>query len=67
VDEDRFNAAVRKFLRTVGVTSQREIENAVRAAIAAGKLPEPGKVEARMTLRIPAIGLEHEIEDSIEF
>ena len=67
MNEDRFNMELRKFLKVVGVTSQREIENAVRAAIAAGKLQEPGKVEARMTLRIPAIGLEHVIEDTIGF
>jgi len=67
VNEDRFNMEVRKFLKAVGVTSQREIENAVHAAITAGKLKDPGKVAAKMTLRIPEIGLDHVIEGTIEF
>ena len=38
MNEDVFNASLRKFLKQVGVTSQREIEKAVRDAIDAGKL-----------------------------
>ena len=38
MDEDRFNMSVRKFLKVVGVTSQREIEKAVHEAIQAGRL-----------------------------
>ncbi|HYL48492.1 MAG TPA: DUF6494 family protein [Stellaceae bacterium] len=67
MDEDRFNLELRKFLKVVGVTSQREIENAVRAAIDAGKLKNRGKVAAKMTLRIPEIGLDHVIDGTIEF
>lgn len=67
MNEDRFNMEVRKFLKTVGVTSQREIEKAVHAAISAGKLQQAGKVDAQMTLRIRALGLEHVIEGAIEF
>ncbi|MGH6976869.1 MAG: DUF6494 family protein [Stellaceae bacterium] len=67
MDEDRFNMEVRKFLKVVGVTSQREIENAVRAAIASGALKSSGKVAARMTLRIPEIGLDHVTDSMIEF
>ena len=67
MDEDRFNMEVRKFLKVVGVTSQREIENAVRAAIGSGALKTSGKIAATMTLRIPEIGLDHVIDSSIEF
>ena len=67
MDEDRFNMSVRKFLKVVGVTSQREIENAVREAAKAGRLPGEGKVKAKMTLSIEAVGLTHQIEDEIEF
>ncbi|HKR20139.1 MAG TPA: DUF6494 family protein [Stellaceae bacterium] len=67
MDEDRFNMEVRKFLKIVGVTSQREIENAVRAAIDSGKLKSNGKIAAKMTLRVPEIGLDHVIDGSIEF
>lgn len=67
MDEDRFNMSVRKFLKVVGVTSQREIENAVREAIKAGRLPAGGKVKAKVVLTIGEVGLAHEIEDEIEF
>jgi len=59
MNEDRFNMDIRKFLKTVGVTSQREIEFAVRAALDEGMLDEGSVLKARMTLRIPEIGLEH--------
>lgn len=66
MDEDRFNMAIRKFLKTVGVTSQREIETAVRAAAAAGKL-KPGAVfKAKVVLTLPEIGLRKEIDGDIE-
>lgn len=52
MNEDEFNMSVRKFLKTVGVTSQREIEKAVRQAEAEGKLKgiDRLKVEARITV-----------------
>ena len=37
MNEDVFNASLRKFLKKVGITSQREIEKAVRDAVDAGK------------------------------
>ncbi len=40
MNEDRFNMDIRKFLKVVGVTSQREIETAVREALAKGRLAE---------------------------
>lgn len=67
MDEDRFNMSVRKFLKVVGVTSQREIEKAVRDAVQAGRLRGAGKVKAKVTLTIGEVGLAHEIEDEIEF
>jgi len=66
MDEDRFNMSIRKFLKVVGVTSQREIENAVREAVKAGRLRGGDTLKARMTLEIGAIGLRHEINDEIE-
>jgi len=45
LNEDRFNMAIRKFLKHVGVTSQREIENLVRSGEVKG-----GKLKLRMTL-----------------
>lgn len=62
---ERFNMSLRKFLKTVGVTSQREIEEAVRAARDAGGLPS-GPVTATVTLTIGALDLEHVVEGAIE-
>ena len=51
MDEETFNLSLRKFLKTVGVNSQREIEHAVAKAIAAGQLQgnESFPVKMRMT------------------
>ncbi len=63
MDEDRFNMSIRKFLKEVGVTSQREIETAVRSAAGKGK---QGKLKAKMVLTLPEIGLRHEVDGEIE-
>ena len=65
MNEDRFNMDIRKFLKVVGVTSQREIELAVRNALSAGKLSDAQVLKAKVTLRIPEIGLEHVIDGEI--
>jgi Family of unknown function (DUF6494) len=65
MDEDRFNMDIRKFLKVVGVTSQREIELAVRNALDKGMLGQNTVLKPRMTLRIPEIGLEHVIDGKI--
>ena len=65
MNEDRFNMDIRKFLRVVGVTSQREIEKAVRDALANGKLKGETTLTARVTLSLPEIGLEHVVEGEI--
>ncbi|WP_207478330.1 DUF6494 family protein [Arenibaculum pallidiluteum] len=66
MDEDVFNMSIRKFLKKVGVTSQREIEQAVRDAMAAGHLADGGALKARVVLTIPEIGLEVPIDGAIE-
>jgi len=66
MNEDKFNMEVRKFLKVVGVTSQREIEKAVRDALAAGRIKEATPLAATMRLTIPAIGLSHDIDGIIE-
>ena len=65
MNEDNFNIELRKFLKTVGVTSQREIEKAVRSAALAGKLKPGARLEAKMRLTIATIGLAHEIDGEI--
>jgi hypothetical protein len=65
MDEDAFNMEIRKFLKQVGVTSQREIENAVRAAVKNGKLKGTETLTARVTLEIESLRLRHVVEDTI--
>jgi hypothetical protein len=66
MNEDVLNTSVRRFLKTVGVTSQREIEKAVRAAVAGGKLKGNGALPARMTLTVGGIDLTHVVDGTIE-
>lgn len=56
MDPDVFNMSVRKYLKSVGVQSQREIEQAVAKALAEGKLSPNGTVAARMTLNLEGLG-----------
>jgi Family of unknown function (DUF6494) len=65
MNEDTFNMEVRKFLKKVGVTSQREIENAVKEAIKGGHLAGNEKLKARVTLEVTDVHLELIIEDDI--
>ena len=67
MNEDRFNMDIRKFLKVVGVTSQREIETAVRDALSKGRLAESALLKPRITLSIPELGLEHVIDGEIGF
>ena len=60
MSDDAFNMSMRKFLKQVGVTSQQEIEKAVRAA----RPNRPVKVKAVLT--IEEIGLTHTVEGRIE-
>jgi hypothetical protein len=66
MDDEKFNSSLRKFLRTVGVTSQQEIEKAVQAAISAGRIKGDEALHARMVLTIEAVGLSHTVESDIE-
>ena len=66
MNEDVLNDTVRKFLKTVGVTSQREIEKAVRDAVASGKLKGDEKLTAKMTLTVSGINLSHAVDGTIE-
>ncbi len=60
MNEDVLNASIRKFLKTLGVTAQREIEKAVRKALAEGKVKGNEKFAAKATVTIGAIGLSHD-------
>jgi hypothetical protein len=66
MDEDKFNTSLRGFLKKVGITSQREIEKAIRDAIADGRLKGNETLPARMVLTIGGVNLTHEITEEIE-
>ena len=66
LDEEKFNLEIRKFLKVVGITSQREIEKAIRAAVAAGRLGPGSTVAAKVTLQLPELGIEHVISEDLK-
>ncbi len=66
MNEDVFNMSLRKFLKKVGVTSQREIEKAVREAIDQGRLKGDETLDAEVTIRIGGIQLAETIDGRIE-
>jgi len=65
MNEDTLNLDIRKFLKNVGITSQREIEHAVFKALESGKLNGSETLDIKMTLEAPAIGISHCIEGKI--
>ncbi len=66
MNEDVFNASIRKFLKRLGVTAQREIEKAVRQGLAEGKLKGNEKFPAEATVTLGGIGLSVETKGEIE-
>ena len=66
MNEDVFNMSVRKFLKKVGVTSQREIEKAVRAAVDTGRLSGNEKLKAVVNLKVERLELAETIDGTIE-
>ena len=66
VGTEAFNMSMRKFLKQVGVTSQQQIEAAVRDAHEAGSLAGKDSVEAKVTLTIDGLDVTHTVADSIK-
>ena len=57
MDQETFNLSIRKFLKMVGVNSQREIEQAVHKSLESGKLKGGESVPVKCTLEIPSLGI----------
>lgn len=55
MDEEAFNMSVRKFLKKLGVTAQREIELAVREQLESGDLQGSETLEATATVRVDGL------------
>jgi hypothetical protein len=66
MNEDVFNMSLRKFLKKVGVTSQREIEKAVRRAVEEGRLQGTETLQAEVTLKLGGVELTEKIHGKIE-
>ncbi len=65
MNEDAFNTSVRKFLKEVGVTSQREVEKAVRDALSKSKIKGNESLPAKMTLTVGGVGLTWTVDGTI--
>lgn len=66
MNEEAFNLSLRKFLKTVGVSSQREIEQAVDKARAEGRIQGDESLPATMTLTVKGLELTVEFKGKIE-
>lgn len=65
MNEEVFNLSVRKLLKTVGVNSQREIEQAVRTALAARKISGTESFPATVTLEVAGLKLSVKFEGDV--
>jgi hypothetical protein len=65
MDADALNMSIRRFLKHVGVHSQREIEAAVQKGLASGKLKGTERLHATMTLQVNGLELKVNFEDDI--
>ena len=66
MNEDAFNNSIRKFLKTLGVSAQREIEKAVRAALAEGKIKGNETFPAKAVVTLGGLNFSHEVKGEIE-
>lgn len=65
MNEETLNMQIRQFLKQVGVSSQREIEQAVHNALANGDIEGDERFTVKMTLSLPALNLHHEVSGTI--
>ena len=65
MNEEQFNIDIRKFLKKVGITSQREIEKAVRSAVDSGKLAGTETLSARVRLEVDGLDLDLTVDGDI--
>ena len=66
MNEDTLNMEIRKFLKKVGISSQREIERTVQNAIDEGTLTGSENLAVKMTLELPELDIKHELDGSIK-
>ena len=66
MDQEIFNLSIRKFLKLVGVNSQREIEQAVQKALQQKKISGSETLAVKMTLELPQLGLKVPFDGEIK-
>ena len=66
MDEDTFNLSIRKYLKMVGISSQREIEHAVAKAIADGRIAGTESFPATMRLQVPGLQIDVKFDGDIK-
>ena len=66
MDQETFNLSIRKFLKMVGVNSQREIEQAVQKGLETKRLKGEETLPAKVTLEIPALGMKVTFDGDIK-
>lgn len=66
IDQDAFNMQIRKFLKQVGVTSQREIEQAVTKALEDGRLNGTEILRVRVHLEVDTVDLRHDVDGELD-
>lgn len=66
MNEEILNSTVRKFLKKVGITAQREMEKAVREAVAAGRLKGNESLLAKAAITVDGLGLTFDVQGDIE-
>jgi hypothetical protein len=66
MDEEAFNTSIRKFLKSLGVTAQREIEKTVRQAVAERRLRGDETLPAKAIVSIGPLKFSLEIEGQID-
>ena len=66
MNEDAFNMSVRRFLKQVGITAQREMEAAVRVALAQGAIVENDTLHAKATITLAKTNLNLVVDGEIK-
>ena len=66
MDEDNLNLEIRKFLKQVGISSQREIENYIRKKFTEGNLKIGESIKVSMNLSSEDGKLNHSIKEDLK-
>lgn len=66
MNEEALNHSLRKFLKTIGVTAQREIEIAIRKAVEEKRLTGGELLPARATITVAGVDLNFNVDGKIE-